>query len=122
MKIQSLKSSWKKLFVSFFVVIYIAINFFRIGGDSFVINLNYLIVLPLVLGVTILAFRVWGQTKAGNSSRPLWLGLAIGWGMWAIAELWWAIAAAIGHEVPYPSWADFFWLLGYIPIYFAFSE
>jgi hypothetical protein len=102
------------------VAVYIAINLFQIGGDEFIIDLNYFIVLPLALSVTLLAFAVWRQTETGNKSKFLWLGLAIGWGLWTFAELWWAIAAAIGQEVPYPSWADFFWLVGYIPIYFAF--
>lgn len=111
--------SWKQISISVLVVIYIAINLFRIGGDSFIINLNNFIVVPLALGTTFLAFILWRQIKTGNLNSLLWLGLTIGWAMWTIAELWWAIASLIGQEMPYPSWADFFWLAGYIPMYFA---
>ena len=62
---------------------------------------------------------IWRQIKSGSQNQLLWLGLTIGWAMWTIAELWWAIASLIDQEVPYPSGADFFWLAGYIPMYFA---
>lgn len=62
-----------------------------------------------------------------RTSRPLkgyekylWRFLAIGVGLWAIAELIWAfVEVIIGVEVPYPSLADLFWLLGFPFIYAA---
>lgn len=110
---------WKQIVVSVLIFIYIAINLFSIGGDPFIINLNNFIVVPFALGTTFLSFILWRQIKTGSLNSFLWLGLTIGWAMWTIAELWWAIASLIGQEVPYPSWADFFWLAGYIPMYFA---
>ncbi|HRQ22357.1 MAG TPA: hypothetical protein PLF42_02920 [Anaerolineales bacterium] len=115
----ALKYDWKQGVILFAVAAYVAVNLLRIGGDMFVINLNNLIVVPLALGVTFLALRLWRQMPAGTQNRSLWLGLSVGWVMWTIAELWWAVASWIGQEVPYPSWADFFWLAGYLPMYFA---
>lgn len=122
MTIQSIspfKPAWKQIVVSLSVAIYIVINFFRIGGNSFIISLNNFIVTPLALGVTLLAFMLWRYIAVGSQNRLLWSGLTIGWTMWTTAELWWAIATLIGQEIPYPSWADFFWLVGYIPMYIA---
>lgn len=113
------KSPWNQIIAALLVVVYIFINIFQIGGDTFIINLNNLMVIPLAVGTTFLSFMLWRQIKTGNLKSYLWLGLTIGWTMWTIAELWWAIASLIGQEVPYPSWADFFWLAGYIPMYFA---
>lgn len=118
----NLFKSWKQIAVSVLVVIYIAINLFRVGGDLFIINLNNFIVTPLALGTTFFAWLIWRQLKSGNQNQLLWLGLTIGWALWTIAELWWAIASLIGQEVPYPSLADFFWLVGYIPMYFSLWE
>lgn len=116
---QSFKSLWKQIVIFLLVIIYTFINIFQIGGDAFIINLNNFIVVPLALGTTLLSFMLWRQLKTGSLNSLLWLGLTIGWAMWTIAELWWAIASIIGQEVPFPSWADFFWLVGYIPLYFA---
>jgi len=118
----NLFKSWKQITISVLVVVYIAINLFHIGGDPFIIKLNNFIVVPLALGSTFFAWMIWRQVKSGSQNQLLWLGLTIGWAMWTIAELWWAIASLIGQEVPYPSWADFFWLMGYIPMYFALWE
>lgn len=112
-------NSWKRTAVLALVAIYIAINLFRIGSDEFIFTLNNFIVVPLAFGTTFLSFMLWRQLKAGSLNSLLWLGLTIGWAMWTIAELWWAIAGLIGQESPYPSWADFLWLAGYIPFYFA---
>jgi hypothetical protein len=62
---------------------------------------------------------LWRRMTVGSQNRLLWSGLAIGWVFWTIAEFWWGIAAIMGQEVPYPSWADFFWLAGYIPMFIA---
>jgi hypothetical protein len=46
----------------------------------------------------------------------LWGGLFAGWTLWAIAEILWFVFGYLGQEVPYPSIADLFWLIGYIPL------
>ncbi len=114
----SLRPFWKQIIVSF-VVVYVAINIFRIGGDKFIFNLNTSIVYPLALSVMVLVISLWRRVAIAGRDRLIWSGLAIGWTMWATAEFWWAIAAVVSQEVPYPSWADFFWLAGYIPMYTA---
>ena len=94
------KSPWNQIITALLVVVYIFINIFQIGGDAFIINLNNLMVVPLAVGTTFLSFMMWRQIKTASLNSFLWLGLTIGWTMWTIAELWWAIASLTGQEVP----------------------
>jgi hypothetical protein len=119
---RSFKNSWKHITIATLVVVFIAINVFRIGGDAFVINLNNNIANPLALAITILAFMLWRKLGTTGKDRLLWSGLALGWALWTVAEIWWGIAGLLSQEVPFPSGADFFWLVGYIPMYVALWE
>ncbi len=115
----SIKSSWKQIVVAALAIAYVAINGLTIGGDAFVIALNNNIAIPLAIAVTLLTIWLWNRLAIGSQNRVLWTGLAIGWVLWTIAEFWWGIASIIGQKVPYPSWADFFWLAGYVPMFIA---
>ncbi len=117
--LSSLKYRWGYILVIAAVLAYIAINLFTIGGDSFVLLLNGNIGSPLAMVVTILAIRLWQKIGSGNQDRRLWAFMAVGWALWTVAEFWWGIANLLGEEVPYPSGADAFWLVGYIPIAIA---
>lgn len=120
--LHDLKSSWKQIVILAVGILYVAINLFRWGGNQFIIRLNDNIANPLALGVTAIAMILWMKMAAGSRNRLLWGGLALGWAFWSIAEVWWGIAAFIGQEVPYPSWADLFWLAGYLPMGIALVE
>jgi len=99
-----------------FVLLYIAFNLIRPGGSEFIRVLNANIVILLSIATVILAISVWGEL--GNSREWfLWYGLTLGWGMWAIAETYWGILSLLQADIPYPSWADGLWLLGYLPMY-----
>jgi hypothetical protein len=110
---------WKASSVVFLVLLYLAVNVFRIGGDHFVFGMNNNLANPLALIVTALTLLSWRRVTVGNHNRLLWSGLMVGWLLWTVAEFWWGINSIIGQEVPYPSWADFFWVIGYIPMAFA---
>src|SRR5258706_3809098 len=97
------KLSWKQIVVPFLVVIYIAINIFRTGGDEFVLNLNNNIVHPLAIGVTLFALVLSRQIGGSSRNRLLWRGLFIGWGLWTVAQLYWGIASIIGQRIAYPA-------------------
>jgi hypothetical protein len=100
-------------------LVYVATNLFIWGGDEFVYGLNSFLVSPLAIITSIMASRVWLKMKAGMQSRLLWGGLLAGWVCWAVAESLWAMYSLLGQD-PYPSWADFFFLLGYIPMSIGF--
>ena len=56
-------------------------------------------------------------------AKWFWILLAIGIGLWFIAESLWAILEVlVGIELPYPSIADFFWLIGFPFIIIAFVK
>ncbi len=114
-------TKWKQYVIIFFICAYLGINLFRLGGDAFLISLNDNLAIPLAIAVTALSLALWKQIAVGNRNRLLWSGLTIGWALWTIAEFWWGIATILGQEVPYPSWADFFWLIGYIPMCIAMA-
>jgi len=99
-----------------FVLVYVLVNIFVIGGDGFVINLNNLAAPLLAIITTIFAVLLFLQVRANSRSRMLWVGLFAGWILWAIAETIWFVYGYLGKVVPYPSIADIFWLIGYIPL------
>lgn len=99
--------------------LYAIINIFVLGGDDFVFKLNSFMVSPLAALAAILATHLWRQMKRGAQSRFLWGGLFLGWICWAIAETLWA-AYSLAGEDPYPSWADLFFLAGFVPLSFGF--
>ena len=66
--------------------------------------------------VTILAVVLLVQVLPNARARALWLGLVIGWACWTVAEFMWTYYFIKGQDVPYPSLADLFWCVGYIPM------
>jgi hypothetical protein len=111
-----LKTHWISIGTIILVLIYVAINIFHLGGDTFVISLNDNISNPVALAVSILAVTLCFRLGVRGRNRLLWSGLAVGWILATIAEFWWGIAALVEQEVPYPSWADLFWVASYIPM------
>ena len=96
---------------------YVAFNIFYTGNADLIIGLNNYIVLPLALICVVICFITWKQMPATSLYGLLWAGLGFGFAFWALAEFWWAGAELISDEIPYPSWADLFWIIGYLPMY-----
>lgn len=68
-----------------------------------------------VLLAAILFIRVWPSAGRKDVPRLIWGQLIAGMILWAVAESIWAYYEVIlGQEVPYPSLADAFWLIGYL--------
>lgn len=101
------------------VLFYFLINLLVIGGDTFVYQLNAFLVSPLSILTSGMALLLWRQMKAGAQSQYIWGGLLLGWICWMVAELLWAFYSLKGQD-PYPSLADLFFLLGYIPLSIGF--
>ena len=104
------------LVTAFLALIYILINLAVIGGDEFVYSLNNNITIPLAIFTTLFAFSLWSLLNIGRTNRLLWGGLLAGWALWTIAEILWVVYGFIYQDIPYPSPADAFWLVGYIPM------
>ena len=116
------KSVWEKAIFVAFILLYCAINIFKIGGDAFIISINSNLSTIIAICISILSVILLYQVGAKSKNRMLWLGFTIGWIFWSVAETWWSIAGFLGQELPYPSGADLFWLIGYLPMYFAIWE
>jgi hypothetical protein len=87
-----------------------------------IININIILNPLLAIIVAVVAFLLTRKIGAGNPNRPLWSGLTIGWVFWAIAEILYTIPLFTGKEATYPSAADIFWLLGYLPMLYSFMQ
>jgi len=99
-----------------FVLVLLLMNIFIVGGDLFIYSFNSSVNPLLAILVVATAVSVWRQLQLEKHNRFLWLGIFIGWAFWALAEIIWAVYTILGQEVPYPSPADFFWVIGYIPM------
>lgn len=116
------KPYWPTYAVLALALIYVAINVLQVGGYNFIFLLNNAL-LPPLLSASAAVSALWVRRQIVDSpNRRLWLGLAIGFLCWNIAETIWAVLVFIRKEVPFPSVADFFWLMGYLPMYFAFRK
>jgi len=97
-------------------LILVIMNIFVIGGDLFLFNFNSALDSPLAIMNAIAAASIWRLMSAENHNRVLWSGIITGWALWTLAETIWAVSSFLGQEVPYPSLADLFWVIGYIPM------
>jgi hypothetical protein len=111
------------IIVTLFAVLYLVMDIVLLNRNPDAISTINAILNPfLALIVTMVAFTLTHQMGKDNPNRPLWTGLAIGWALWAIAEVLYAIPVFSGQEAAYPSAADIFWLLGYLPMLYAFMQ
>ena len=108
--------TWVSIAVGIFALLLVIINLFIIGGDKFIFALNSSLNTPLAILVVICAVSVWRMLANDKQTRLLWFSFLAGWILWALAETIWTVFSLLGKEVPYPSPADLFWILGYLPI------
>jgi len=78
---------------------------------------------PVVSGAAVvgsfLALRKYWENLGSRLSR-VWLSFTIGMIFWFLGELGWAFyTLVLNVEKPYPSVADAFWLIGYVPLFIA---
>lgn len=116
---RTFKSSLPPILVLIFAFVYAAANILRWGGDIFVQSMNNVVTIVLAFLITMTFIFLWLQISKTGENRTLWLGMMLGWILWTIAEIWWGLSSYLNQELPYPSMADVFWLLGFIPMYTA---
>ena len=67
-----------------------------------------------------MAFLLWKGYDPREPAKRIWLGLLIGFTLWAVGETLWAYYdLRLGAEVPFPSFADLAWAVGYLPLWVA---
>lgn len=102
------------LATSFVIVI---ANLFGETPATLVSDWMNLLVTGAVVVLSILAIRKHG--RKGNHGKA-WIFFAACIVTWFIAERIWMVNELVYHMKPWPSMADFFWIVGY-PLYYAFS-
>jgi len=110
---------WAGLVVSFFLgLLYLFQAYY---ADSMTLITNMLA--PLLAGFSaVSAFfaleRYWDNL--GSRLSKIWLYFTFGMALWFLGEATWAIyVLVLNVEIPYPSIADAFWLIGYVPLFIA---
>jgi len=93
-------------------------------ADSMALITNVLA--PLIAGFAVLsatfALRRYWDNLWSRLSR-IWLCFTLGMLFWFLGETTWAVYVVILNvETPYPSIADAFWLIGYIPLLIALDS
>jgi hypothetical protein len=94
-------------------------SIFIIGGDEG-FSLSSTLLSPIAaLAASFLFFRAKAIVKNPNFQR-LWLWMGVGFGLWGLADVIWAIYALwFSDQLPSVSVADLLWIVGYIPLYMA---
>jgi hypothetical protein len=117
--LQNPKLTRAAVIVCLFVVLYLILNIFLIGGDQFVSAVNSVLPPVAALLSAYLFYRA-SKVKKDAPSRPAWLGMALGLGLWGFADVVWAFyGLVLKQEIPIPSIADIAWTIGYAPMIFA---
>jgi hypothetical protein len=103
-----------------FVTAHAAINIFIIGGEDFVMSVNYTAPFLFSAYAALLAVWTWTYTSDKDSSKRTWAGMALGLSLWALGDFTSAnYTLFTNEEIPEISLADVFWLAGYIPLALA---
>ena len=77
-------------------------------------------VIASALAAAILSTRLWRVYERGETLSLVWGSMAVGLILWATGEIIWSYDQIWGGmSLPYPSLADFLWIIGYVPIIWA---
>jgi hypothetical protein len=94
------------------IALYVLLVFARWPNAEFVRNLT-----DFTFPVATLVYAPLAALTARSARgrlRAAWLALTAGFTIWAVAEWLWTYYGNVVGEVPYPSWADLFYML-YVP-------
>jgi len=112
-------SYWAGLGAGFFLGLLFLFQAYYADSMTFITNL----LAPLMAGSAVvsavLALKRYWENLWSRLSR-IWLSFTLGMLLWFLGETTWAIYVLILNvEIPYPSIADVFWLIGYLPLFIA---
>ncbi len=124
MKFQGLWENRRFLFITLsllgFSLILVGVNLVMLGVNRTPVAVNNIANVIAILLASGFAVRVWLSNTDDQFLNMFWGLLALGLVFWAVAEILWLYFSYAEAEVPFPSWADVFWLIGYVPITGAF--
>lgn len=96
---------------SLYVLVYLAWLYFHWGGEEYVTLIGDLTYLPIDLISVIAALRVITQKGLSARLRRMWLLLGLSFLSYFLGDLIWAYLENVLEVPPFPSVADFFYLL-----------
>ena len=104
------------VFMLFEVSVY---GFRLLKGHNHVVFADISAVIAATIAFGALSHLLIGYKRQGPIDKSVykWFYLAIGVLLYSLGELTWMIYEAVLSKDPYPSVADGFWLLGYIPLF-----
>ncbi len=79
-------------------------------------------IVPLILGFSAaaMAYRIFRRQRTDRTGARIWGAMTLGLVCWSLGELIWTYFEVMGgQEIPYPSGANFLWLIGYLPLCFS---
>jgi diguanylate cyclase len=92
--------------------------FDAVGGLT-VLRIYDLSIIVIAGFSAVLSLLLARSYRPGEVLRRIWLFLGIGLLLWTVGEAIWAYFELILQVDPYPSPADYVWLVGYIPLFAA---
>lgn len=100
------------------IVAVITLGMFLAGTSAFVSSFSIYGIPILAIINAAMAIFTWNKIKDQEHTRNIFGGFSIAFTLWAIAEALWMIFVLLNLD-PYPSLADVFWAVGYIPLILA---
>src|SRR5215210_2985435 len=109
---------WLRLAFAGFAAVWLVYAGLTITGTAENVELlgaavQHLMYAGLLLGAGLMCLaRAFGSPD----ERRVWAALGAGLTLWSFGDIWWIAFFAKAEEIPYPSMADFFWLVSYPPM------
>ena len=108
---------YARLVILAILALFIAVNIWQPGGIRFLEVLSNGLGLGAALLATVFSFAAAARFDRGLPQRRVWFLLGTGMALWAVAEcIWTYLQIGAGLDVPYPSFADILWAIGYAPL------
>ena len=86
------------------------------GGAWGIVLFNDLASIVFALVALYVFYWVWHLTEDRDSSKKIWRLIFYSLLVWTVSEIVWGFyEIVLGKQTPFPSLADFFWILGFIP-------
>jgi len=106
-----------RLVILTILALFIAVNIWQPGGIRLLEVLSDGLDLGAALLATVFSFAAGARFDRGLAQRRAWFLLGTGMALWTVAEcIWTYLHIGAGLGVPYPSFADIIWAIGYAPL------
>jgi hypothetical protein len=106
-----------RLAVLFVVGLFTVLYIWQPGGARQLTFFSDVVCILAAALAAILAFLAGSRFDRGVPQQRAWLLLGVGMALWTVAEsLWMYFEVGLDVEVPYPSFADVIFAIGYIPL------